>query len=198
MSGWGARPRSRAPPSRGRVRPGCGVESVSRPRPWLGARCRRDRGRSPRQRHRTTHNARGQIVTTLTRRKRENPKTPALVQVSLVGDTGLELASGAQVRPDCPDLLGFSALRSAQVRSNCYQNCYQARASRGVSIESMTTRAQAAENAPASVHAEGLDPPRHCCVADRVRRCQPQAGAQLHGHGAICTWMLWEPRLSAR
>lgn len=42
-----------------------------------------------------------------------------------VGDTGLELASGAQVGPDSPVLLGFGALRSAQLRSNCYQNCYQ-------------------------------------------------------------------------
>jgi hypothetical protein len=42
-----------------------------------------------------------------------------------MGDTGLELASGAQVGPDSPVLLGLGALRSAQLRSNCYQNCYQ-------------------------------------------------------------------------
>jgi len=48
-----------------------------------------------------------------------------------MGDTGLELASGAQVRPDSPVLLAYGALRSAQVRSNCYQNCYQVRAVRG-------------------------------------------------------------------
>jgi hypothetical protein len=71
-----------------------------------------------------------------------------------MGDTGLELASGAPVGPDCPVLLGFSALRSAQVRSNCYQD----RANRSTTIGSMTTRAQAAENALASVRAEGLDP----------------------------------------
>jgi hypothetical protein len=47
-----------------------------------------------------------------------------------MGDTGLELASGAQVGRDGPVLLGHGALRSAQVRSNCYQNCYQARAIR--------------------------------------------------------------------
>jgi len=75
-----------------------------------------------------------------------------------MGDTGLELASGAQVGPECLVLLGYGDLRSAQVRSNCYQNCYQARADRSVSIGSMTTRAQAAENALASVRAEGLDP----------------------------------------
>jgi hypothetical protein len=45
--------------------------------------------------------------------------------VKMVGDTGLELASGAQVGPDSPVLLGLGALRSAQLRSNCYQNCYQ-------------------------------------------------------------------------
>ena len=84
-----------------------------------------------------------------------------------MGDTGLELASGGQERSDCPVLLGFSALRSAQVRSNCYQNCYQARAGRGGSIESMTTRAQAAENALASVRAEGLDPG----IAEALLRC---------------------------
>jgi hypothetical protein len=50
---------------------------------------------------------------------------------SSVGDTGLEIVSGARVVPDSPILLGFGALRSSQVRSNCYQNCYQARASRG-------------------------------------------------------------------
>jgi hypothetical protein len=48
-----------------------------------------------------------------------------------MGDTGLELASGAQVRSDSRILLAYGALRSAQVRSNCYQNCYQARAIRG-------------------------------------------------------------------
>jgi hypothetical protein len=48
-----------------------------------------------------------------------------------MGDTGLELASGAQVRPYSPVLLAYGALRSAQVRSNCYQNCYQVRAVRG-------------------------------------------------------------------
>jgi hypothetical protein len=48
-----------------------------------------------------------------------------------MGNTGLELASGAQVGPDCLVLLACDALRSAQVRSNCYQNCYQARAFRG-------------------------------------------------------------------
>ena len=46
-----------------------------------------------------------------------------------MGDTGLELTSGAQIGPNNRVLLGFGALRSAQVRSNCYQNCYQARAS---------------------------------------------------------------------
>lgn len=60
-------------------------------------------------------------------------------QTSPVGDTGLELASGAQVRPNTPVLLGFDALRSAQVRSNCYQNCYQARASRSGRIENIST-----------------------------------------------------------
>lgn len=52
-----------------------------------------------------------------------------------MGDTGLELTSRAQVRPNPPVLLGFGALRSAQVRSNCYQNCYQAHAIRGAGID---------------------------------------------------------------
>jgi hypothetical protein len=42
-----------------------------------------------------------------------------------MGDTGLETATRAEVRQSSPVLLGFDALRSAQVRSNCYQNCYQ-------------------------------------------------------------------------
>lgn len=41
-------------------------------------------------------------------------------------DTGLELASGARVRPDSLVLLSLGALRSPQIRSNCYQDCYQA------------------------------------------------------------------------
>jgi hypothetical protein len=73
-------------------------------------------------------------------------------------DTGLEPGPRASVGLNTPGLLGCGALGSAQVRSNCYQNCYQARASHGASIETMTTRAQAAENALASVRAEGLDP----------------------------------------
>lgn len=56
---------------------------------------------------------------------------PCKLILSAVGDTGLELASGAQVRPYSPVLLAYGALRSAQVRSNCYQNCYQVRAVRG-------------------------------------------------------------------
>lgn len=48
-----------------------------------------------------------------------------------MGDTGLELNSRAQVGSDSPVLLGFGALSSAQLRSNCYQDCYQARAVRG-------------------------------------------------------------------
>jgi hypothetical protein len=44
---------------------------------------------------------------------------------SSMGDTGLELGSGAHVGPYSPVLLAHGALRSAQVRSNCYQNCYQ-------------------------------------------------------------------------
>jgi hypothetical protein len=44
-----------------------------------------------------------------------------------MGDTGIELASGGQVGLNTPVLLGCRALRSAQVRSNCYQ----ARATRG-------------------------------------------------------------------
>jgi hypothetical protein len=54
-------------------------------------------------------------------------RVPAVVRTmhGTVGDTGLELASGAQVWPGCLVLLGCGALRSAQVRSNCYQNCYQ-------------------------------------------------------------------------
>lgn len=55
----------------------------------------------------------------------KNQKTRRFQRVQTMGDTGLELASGAQVGPDCLVLLGFGALRSAQVRSNCYQNCYQ-------------------------------------------------------------------------
>jgi hypothetical protein len=35
--------------------------------------------------------------------------------IRVMGDTGLELAPGAQVGPDSPVLLGHSALRSAQV-----------------------------------------------------------------------------------
>lgn len=46
-----------------------------------------------------------------------------------MGDTGLELGPGGQVRPKTPVLLWFDALRSAQVRSTRYQNCYQARPS---------------------------------------------------------------------
>jgi site-specific DNA recombinase len=46
---------------------------------------------------------------------------------SSMGDTGLELSSGAQIGPNSLSLLGFGALRSALVSSNCYQNCYQAR-----------------------------------------------------------------------
>jgi hypothetical protein len=42
-----------------------------------------------------------------------------------MGDTGLELASRARIRSDTQVLLGFGVLRSAQVRSNCYQTCYQ-------------------------------------------------------------------------
>lgn len=42
-----------------------------------------------------------------------------------MGDTGLEPASGPWVRSDSLVLLRFGALRSAQGRSNCYQNCYQ-------------------------------------------------------------------------
>lgn len=53
--------------------------------------------------------------------------TGASNQSPTMGDTGLELASGAQVRPDSLVLVGFSVLGSAQVRSNCYQ----ARAIRG-------------------------------------------------------------------
>src|ERR1700722_8165342 len=75
-----------------------------------------------------------------------HPETPALrCEIRLpshprqpMGDTGLELASGARVGPDSPVLLGFSALRSARVRSNCYQNCYQSLAARRFGIESMT------------------------------------------------------------
>jgi hypothetical protein len=52
-----------------------------------------------------------------------------------MGDTGLELTSGAQVGPHIPVLLGFGALGSAQVRANCYQNCYQAHAVRGAGTD---------------------------------------------------------------
>src|SRR5258708_9657074 len=48
-------------------------------------------------------------------------------RLSAVGDIGLELASGSVVRPNTPVLLAYGALTSAQVCSNCYQNCYQAR-----------------------------------------------------------------------
>ena len=63
--------------------------------------------------------------------KPKNAKSPANTGPNAMGDTGLELASGAQVRPYSPVLLAYGALRSAQVRSNCYQNCYQVRAVRG-------------------------------------------------------------------
>jgi hypothetical protein len=56
---------------------------------------------------------------------------PACVSSLRVGDTGLELAPGARVGPNSPTPLGFSALGSARVRSNCYQDRYQARAIRG-------------------------------------------------------------------
>ncbi len=58
-------------------------------------------------------------------------KIPAKPHFPAMGDTGLEIVSGARVRPDSPVLLAYGALRSAQVRSNCYQNCYQVRAVRG-------------------------------------------------------------------
>jgi site-specific DNA recombinase len=63
-----------------------------------------------------------------------------------VGDTGLELASGDQVRPGSPILLAYGALRSAQVRSNCYQNCYQARATLGTGKD----RSHASYSSPSS------------------------------------------------
>jgi len=69
-----------------------------------------------------------------------------------MGDTGLELGPGAQVGADSTVLLGFGALGSARVRSNCCQNCYQARASRGVSIESMTTPALTGDSEAQSKH----------------------------------------------
>jgi hypothetical protein len=93
-------------------------------------------------------------------------------------DTGLELSSGAQVRPNIPALLEFGARGSARVRSNCYQNCYQARADRSLSIGSMTTRAQTTENAFASVRAEGRDPGVAEALLRRWAR-EELSGAQL-------------------
>ena len=84
-----------------------------------------------------------------------------------MGDTGLELASGAQVRPYSPVLLAYGALRSAQVRSNCYQNCYQVRAVRGAgkdrshaSCSSSSSDAISAERGYLCV--KGKQAPRPC------------------------------------
>lgn len=81
-----------------------------------------------------------------------------------MGDTGLELASGGQVRPNTPILLGFGALRSAQVRSNCYQNCHQALGRARLRRDSQTTGSLSASwimftaiAVPLHAHRPGID-----------------------------------------
>jgi hypothetical protein len=67
-----------------------------------------------------------------------------------MGDTGLELASGARVGPDCLVLLGTvlsDQLRFAQIATKI-----------ATKLGRIAARAQAAENALASVRAEGLAP----------------------------------------
>ena len=93
-----------------------------------------------------------------------------------MGDTGLELAPEARVGLNTPVLLGCGALRSAQVRSNCYQNCYQARTGRA-SIEGTTTpKCPRLKNAPVSLRAEALNPGIDAGLLEVLTTAHPLTG----------------------
>ncbi len=102
-----------------------------------------------------------------------------------VGDTGLELASGPWVRSDSLVLLRFGALRSAQGRSNCYQNCYQG----SCQVAAVgNDRSHASRSSNSDVSIARLATPASC-------RMRQQRGAELclsGEQGRHCGH--WQPR----